>query len=171
MSRNLSVRQLKFAAAVAAGKSQVEAYKEAGYAPNGKRETAQRDAKKLARKAEVRASIEKMRRQLLPDPGDVRDIRTHAMAVIVGLSLDAEEEKVRLAAATWLYEETGKQIAEREALEAARTPDRGERIVHEEIAQELRMLYLKAGIPARTRTDALGARAEPLVVEATPGEE
>jgi hypothetical protein len=144
MPRNLTTRQLKFAAAVASGKTQIAAFEEAGYGVSGKRTTAVRNAKKTAQNAEVRAAIEKMRRQLLPDPGDVREIRTHAMAVIVGLSMDAEDEKVRLAAGQWLYEETGKQmaqIAERERLEAgraARTPD------HLEVVAQLRALYRKA---------------------------
>jgi len=50
---------------------------------------------------------EEMRLQLLPEPGDVQEIRAHALAVIVRLLLNAEDEKVRLAAAKWLHEETG----------------------------------------------------------------
>jgi len=118
MPRNLTSRQKKFIAAIAAGKTQTAAYKEAGYAANGKPRTTVRSARRLAQHAEVRAAIEEMQVQLLPDPGDVREIRAHAMGVIVRLSLEAEEEKVRLAAAQWLHEETGKQIAERERLKA-----------------------------------------------------
>ena len=118
MPRNLTSRQKKFIAAIAAWKTQTAAYKEAGYAANGKPRTTVRSARRLAQHAEVRAAIEEMQVQLLPDPGDVREIRAHAMGVIVRLSLEAEEEKVRLAAAQWLHEETGKQIAERERLKA-----------------------------------------------------
>ena len=42
------------------------------------------------------------------------------MAVIVGLSLNAQDEKVRMRSAEWLHEETGRQIAEQERLEGAR---------------------------------------------------
>jgi phage terminase small subunit len=152
---------MKFVAAVAGGKTQTAAYKEAGYATNGKPRTAVRNARQLAQNAEVRAAIEKMQLQLLPDPGDVRVLRAHAMGVIVRLSLEAEEEKVKLAAATWLHEETGKQIAERERL--ARSQERPKRESVQEIIAELRMLYAKA----------LPDREPPLLetVGEAPGEE
>ena len=137
MPRNLTSRQKKLIAAIAAGKTQTAAYKEAGYAANGKPRTTVRSARRLAQHAEVRAAIEEMQVQLLPDPGDVREIRAHAMGVIVRLSLEAEEEKVRLAAAQWLHEETGKQIAERERLKAE--PPREESA--EEVIVQLRKLY------------------------------
>jgi hypothetical protein len=148
MPRDLNARQLKFAQAIAAGKTRIEAYEEAGYSTRGKRETRVRVAKKTAKHPEIRAAVEKMQLQLLPDPGDVREIRAHAMGVIVKLSLEAGDEKVRLAAATWLHEETGKQIAERERLEKTQQqrPPRWESDA--EIIAELRMLYAKA-LPKR----------------------
>jgi phage terminase small subunit len=124
---------MKFVAAVAGGRTQTAAYKEAGYATDGKPRTTVRNARQLAQNAEVRAAIEKM--QL------VREIRAHAMGVIVRLSLEAEDDKVRLAAAQWLHEETGKQIAEREKL--ARSEERS-RESGPEIIAKLRMLYAKA---------------------------
>ena len=92
----------------------------------------------------------------------MRAIRAHAMAVIVGLSLNAQDEKVRMRSAELLHEETGRQIAEQERLEglqvvpAANSP--------EAILEELRGLYEKA-LPEAAR------EPEPLVVEAAPGEE
>jgi len=42
-----------------------------------------RSAKRAAKKGEIRAAIEEMRLQLLPDPGDVRELKAHARAGMV----------------------------------------------------------------------------------------
>ena len=144
MARKLSVRQRKFASLVAEGKTQIAAYEEAGYSTKGKRETAGRNARQLAQHAEVRANIEEMRDRLLPSPGDLRKINEHALAVIVGLSQDARDEKVRLQAAEWLHEETGRQIAERERLAKIEQQRGPRRESDQQIIHELRMLYAKA---------------------------
>jgi phage terminase small subunit len=164
MARSLTTRQRKFVAAVAAGKTQAGAYTAAGFAPNSSPKTAARDARRLAHKGEIRAAIEKMQLELLPQPKDLRAINEHAMAVIVRLSLEAEEEKVKLAAAQWLHEETGRQIAERERLEKIQQQRPVRRENQEGVIAELRMLYAKA----------LPGRRPPLletVAEKVPGEE
>jgi hypothetical protein len=158
MPRNLTSRQKKFIAAIAAGKTQTAAYKEAGYAANGKPRTTVRSARRLAQHAEVRAAIEEMKVQLLPDPGDVRAIHAHAMAGMFQLSLMAEDEKVRFAALEWLHEETRKQMAERERLEGAKRRQEEPAV---EVIAELRALYAKA----------LPEHKEPLVVETATEEE
>jgi hypothetical protein len=83
-----------------------------------------------------------MREQLLPDPGDVRDLHAHALGVVVELSLHSPDHRVRLQAATWLREETGKLIAERKKLEEAEEPrEVEERSV---LVAELREIYAAA---------------------------
>jgi phage terminase small subunit len=168
MPRNLSARQLKFAAAIAAGETQAAAYTAAGFAPNSSPKTAARDARRLAQKGEVRAAIEKMQLQLLPDPGDVRGIRAHAMGVIVRLSLEAEDEKVKLQAARWLHEETGRQIAERERLEKIQQQSAPRRESDAEIIAELRMLYAKA-LPSAPESELLEAVSDG-TADGQPGE-
>jgi phage terminase small subunit len=141
---NLNTRQRKFVAAVAQGETYAGAYRSAGYADGGKPVTTRRNAQRLAKNAKVRASIEEMRLELLPQPKDLRAINEHAMAVIVRLSVEAEEEKVKLAAAQWLHEETAKQIAERERLEKIQQQRPVRRESDQEIIAELRALYAKA---------------------------
>jgi hypothetical protein len=83
-----------------------------------------------------------MRQQLLPDPGDVRDLHAHAMGVVVELSLHSPDHRVRFQAATWLREETGKLIEERKKLEQAVEPSVAqERSV---LVAELREIYATA---------------------------
>jgi len=145
MPRNLTSRQLKFAAAVAGGKAQTAAYKEAGYATNGKPRTAVRNARALAQNAEVRASIREMQLQLLPAPGDMKAVYEHGLATILQLT-KCEDSKVRLAAAEWLCAEAEKQAEKRktleaekrETLEAAGTGD------PRELLSQLEALYRKA---------------------------
>jgi hypothetical protein len=120
----------------------------AGFAPNSSPKTAARDARRLAQKGEIREAIEKMQLELLPQPKDLRAINEHAMAVIVRLSLEAEEEKVKLAAAQWLHEETAKQLVERERLEKIQQQRPPRRESQEKIVAELRMLYERA-LPGR----------------------
>ena len=83
------------------------------------------------------------------------------MAVIVGLSLNAQDESED-GSAEWLHEETGRQIAEQEKLEAARVVPAANS--PEAIFEELRGLYQKA-LPGAAQEQ------EPLVVKAAPGEE
>jgi phage terminase small subunit len=160
--RNLNTRQRKFVSMVAAGETCTEAYRQAGYSDAGKPVTTRRNAQRLAKNAEVRASIEELRCRLLPSPGDLKKINEHAMGVIVELSLEAKDEKVRLLASKWLHEETARQIeiAEREKLR--QTPVRRES--DQQIIQELRMLYAKA-LPGREPPPLVEVAAE------APGEE
>jgi hypothetical protein len=157
MARELNTRQLKFAAAVAAGRTRIEAYEEAGYAVNGKRETAVRNAKRKAKHVEVRAAIEEMQLQLMPAPDDMRAVYAHGLATIIQLSNSCEDSRTRLAAAQWLCAEAKEQAEKRQTLEAARGTN-----PREEIIAELRALYRKA-LPER----------EPLVeaVSTLPGDE
>jgi len=153
---------MEFAAKVAERKPLVRAYREVYKPANDKAASVYQNAKRSARHPGIAARIKELQLELLPDPGDVRAIRAHAMAVIVGLSLNAQDEKVRMRSAEWLHEETGRQIAEQERLEGARVvPAANSR---EAILEELRGLYQKA-LPGAAQEQ------EPLVVEAAPGEE
>ena len=160
MPRSLTFRQMKFAAAVAGGSGQTAAYKEAGYAANGKPRTTVRNARQLAQKSQVQEAIREMRQQLLPDPGDVRDLYTHAMGVMVELSLHSQDDRVRYQASAWIREETGKQIAEQEKLKGAMRP-----ASREEVLGELRKLF-EQHLPER----APFIDQKPLVLEAAKEE-
>jgi hypothetical protein len=98
MPRNLTTRQMKFVVAVAGGKTQTAAYKEAGYAANGKPRTTVRNARQLAQNAAVRASIREMQLQLLPAPDDMKAIYAHGLATIIQLSNSCEDSRVSLNA-------------------------------------------------------------------------
>jgi hypothetical protein len=145
MPRNLNARELKFAAAVAQGKTYAAAYEQAGYAVNGKRETAVRNAKRKAKQEEVRAAIEEMQLQLLPAPENLRAIYEHGLARMVQLS-NCEDRKVSEDAAKWLCAEAERQMEKRKALEAVKVPER--RQSDAEIIAELKMLYAQA-LPPR----------------------
>ena len=162
MARKLNTRQMEFAVKVAEGKPLVTAYREVYKPANDKAPSVYQNAKRSARHPGIAARIQELQLELLPDPGDVRAIRSHAMAVIVGLSLNAQDEKVRMRSAEWLHEETGRQIAEQERLEGVRVVPAANS--PEAILEELRGLYEKA-LPEAAR------ELEPLVVEAAPGEE
>ena len=162
MARKLNARQVQFAVKVAEGKPLVTAYREVYKPANDKAASVYQNAKRSARHPGIAARVQELQLELLPDPGDVRAIRAHAMAVIVGLSLNAQDEKVRMRSAEWLHEETGRQIAEQERLEGARVVPAANS--PEAIFEELRGLYQKA-LPEAAREQ------EPLVVDAVPGEE
>ena len=162
MARKLNTRQVQFAVKVAEGNPLVTAYREVYKPANDKAASVYQNAKRSARHPGIAARIKELQLELLPDPGDVRAIRAHAMAVIVGLSLNAQDEKVRMRSAEWLHEETGRQIAEQERLEGARVVPAANS--PEAIFEELRGLYQKA-LPGAAQEQ------EPLVVKAAPGEE
>ena len=161
MARKLNTRQMEFAVRVAEGEPLVAAYREVYKPANDKAASVYQNAKRSARHPGIAARIKELQLELLPDPGDVRAIRAHAMAVIVGLSLNAQDEKVRMRSAEWLHEETGRQIAEQERLEGVRVVPAANS--PEAIFEELRALYEKA-LPEAAR------EPEPLVVEAARGE-
>jgi len=123
-----------------------------------------RSAKRAAKKGEIRAAIEEMRLQLLPDPGDVRELKAHARAGMVKLSVEARDEKVRYAALEWLHEVAEKEAAERERLEKIQQQRPPRREGQEEIIAELRMLYAKA-LPGREPPPLVEVAAD------APGEE
>jgi hypothetical protein len=133
---------MKFVAAVAAGKTQTAAYKDAGYATNGKPRTAVRNARQLAQNAAVRAAIEEMQLRLLPAPENLQAIYAHGLARMIQLS-NCEDRKVSEDAAKWLCAEAERQIEKRRVLEATKVPER-RRETDREIIEELRMLYRKA---------------------------
>jgi len=160
MPRKLNSKQLRFAAKVAEGQTLVGAYREV-YQHNGKRETASRTAKKKAKHPGIAAAIEEMRIQLLPDPGEARAIQAHLRAVAVKLATEAGDEKVRLQAVEWLYEELKQEIAERERLEGAKRRQEGPAV---EVIAELGALYAKA-LPGREPPPLAEVAAE------APGEE
>jgi hypothetical protein len=155
MARELNARQLKFAAAVAAGRTRIEAYEEAGYAVNGERETAVRNAKRKAKHGEVRAAIEEMQLQLMPAPDDMRAVYAHGLATIIRLSNSCEDSRVRLSAAQWLCAEAEKQAEKRQTLEAAQAPNQ-----REEIIAELHALYRKALPGQEQLVEAVKAAAD-----------
>jgi hypothetical protein len=161
MPKNLTSRQLKFAAAVAGGKTQTVAYKEAGYTTNGKPRTAVRNARALAQNAAVRVSIREMQLQLLPAPGDMKAVYEHGLATILQLT-KCEDSKVRLAAAEWLCAEAEKQAEKRKTLEAEKreTQEAARTSDPQEILSRLGALYQKA-LPAQ----------EPLVEEVSDEED
>jgi hypothetical protein len=161
-ARELDARRLKFAAAVAQGKTYSAAYREAGYSANGKPTTVGRSAQKLSQNGRVREAIQKMRQQLLPDPGDVRDLHAHALGVVVELSLHSPDQRVRLQAATWLREETGKLIEERKRLEQAVEPCEAQE--QSVLVAELREIYA-AALPWKVETGPVAETANEAAVE------
>jgi hypothetical protein len=131
-----------FAANVAAGKPLVAAYRESYKPANDKAPSVYQNAKRAAKHPQIAAQIKALQTQLLPGPDDVAKIRGHALSVAIRLSVSSEDDRVRLKAATWLYQESEKWAA----LEAAKPRDQAARPGDERatIIAELRALYRKA---------------------------
>jgi hypothetical protein len=126
---------MQFAAGVAAGKPLVTAYREVYKPAHDKAPSVYQNAKRAARHPQIAAQVKALETQLLPGPADVAKIWGHALSVAIRLSVSSQDDRVRLKAATWLYQEAEKW----EALEAARPRDQ-----REEVLSELRGLYEKA---------------------------
>lgn len=142
MPRNLNSRQMQFAASVAAGKSLVTAYRETYKPADDKAPSVYQNAKRAARNPKIAAQIKALQTELLPGPDDVAKIRGHALSVAIRLSVSSEDDRVRLKAATWLYQEAEKWTALEEARpcgQAARPRDERATII-----AELHALYRKA---------------------------
>jgi hypothetical protein len=139
MERELTVRQRRFAAGIAGGLSRGAAYQAAYPGINMKKSTLDSVAKKAAKKPRVKAEIERLTLELLPAPEDMRAIYAHGLAVIIQLSITAEDARVRLRAAEWLCSEAEK----REKLEAVQPPNQNQL---DEIFSELHALYQRGPI-------------------------
>ena len=142
MPRNLNSRQMQFAAGVASGKPLVTAYREIYKPSDEKAPSVYQNAKRAAKHPQIAAQIKALQTQLLPGPDDVAKIRGHALSVAIRLSVSSEDDRVRLKAATWLYQE-----AERwRALEAFPPRNQAARPGDERatIIAELHALYQRA---------------------------
>jgi len=149
--RNLNSRQMQFAAGVASGKPLVTAYREVYKPANEKAPSVYQNAKRAAKHPQIAAQIKALQTQLLPGPDDVGRIRGHALSVAIRLSVSSEDDRVRLKAATWLYQEAEKWTA----LEAARPRNQAARPGDERatIIAELHALYIspQTGVTHRTQ--------------------
>jgi hypothetical protein len=145
MARNqrLNLRQQQFAGAVASGKSFRAAYAETYGTGNSQPQTVARNARHAAGNPKVKERVEALRTELLPGPGDLARIRDHALSVAVEISLHSADDKARLRACEWLYEQAAE--ADRRLAQAVvvRAPDPTEGVI-----ADLRALYRKA-FPAK----------------------
>ena len=146
--RDLSNRRMKFVLAVAEGRTQIAAYREAGYVCGGKPGTTARNARRLAQNPQVRAAIREMRRQVLP-AADVGALYQQLLAAAFKLAETAKDDKTRLGALQW----AGATLEKiRKLKEAARTaeqatkPEGAEKPEEEreQIIAELRSIYASA---------------------------
>jgi len=163
MARNLNSRQMLFAANVAAGKPLVTAYRETYKPSNDKAPSVYQNAKRAAKHPQIAARIKALQTELLPSPDDVAKIRGHALSVAIRLSLSSPDDRIKLKAATWLYQEAEKWAA----LEAAKPRDHAARPGDERatIIAELSALYRKA-LPDREPPLVEEVRSAPTAYEA-----
>jgi hypothetical protein len=131
-----------FAANVAAGKPLVTAYREVYKPAKDKAPSVYQNAKRAAKHPQISAQIKALQTELLPGPDDVAKIRGHALTVAIRLSLFSADDRIKLKAATWLYQESEKWAT----LEAAKPRDHAARPGDEPatIIAELHALYRKA---------------------------
>lgn len=101
--RPLTVKQQKFAAAVAGGKPKTVARRENYVETPGFPKATSRRASELAAKPHVAAEIRRLTWLGLPVVDDVRGMREHSVRVLSDLSRSAESEEVRFKAAVMLY--------------------------------------------------------------------
>jgi len=102
MTRDLNSRQTKFAHLVAGGKTLVGAYRIVYEPGDPKAMHVFRNARRLAAHPEVKARIRQF--QELFNTEDAEAIQHHAISVAHRLSISANNERVRLAAAELLFE-------------------------------------------------------------------
>ena len=153
--RPLTVKQTKFAAAVADGKPKAVAHRE-NYkqSPNPKYRMAdQRTASEMANQPHIAAEIRRLTWLSCPPLADTAGMRSQAVRVIADLSRSAKSEQVRLNAALALY-----RIAEqtRAAASPSATTQEQDRLL-----DGLRALYRKiqatAGSPPAMQAPAPAA--------------
>ena len=142
--RPLTVKQTKFAAAVADGKPKAVAHRE-NYkqSPNPKYRMAdQRTASEMANQPHIAAEIRRLTWLSCPPLADTAGMRSQAVRVIADLSRSAKSEQVRLNAALALY-----RIAEqtRAAASPSATTQEQDRLL-----DGLRALYRKIQATAGT---------------------
>jgi phage terminase small subunit len=100
----LTAKQMLFARLYSSGQySKIEAYEEAGYMPNGKRESRRVESQKLAKRPHVAQAIAAYQAELLP-LDEIKAEKQNALRSIKTLAFGAKDERVRLASARALYE-------------------------------------------------------------------
>jgi phage terminase small subunit len=100
----LTAKQALFVRFYASGRySLVRAYQEAGYMPNGKRESRRVESQKLAKRPHVAQAIAAYQAELLP-LDEMKAEKQNALRSIKTLAFGAKDERVRLASSRALYE-------------------------------------------------------------------
>jgi hypothetical protein len=141
MERELSVRQRRFAAEIAAGHSRAKAYAVAYPDQRMKKSTLEAEAKKAAKHPKVRAEVARLTLELLPPVENLRAAYQHALSTILRLTIDSRDDRLRFDAARWLVA----QYEKREELEERRVPTGSVVEVNREaIIQDLKELYRRA---------------------------
>jgi hypothetical protein len=152
MERELSVRQRRFAAEIAAGRSRAQAYALAYPGQKMKKGTLEVEARKTAKHPRVKAEIERLLLQLLPPVQDMRAVYEHALSTVIKLSIESRDDRVRLDCARWLRAECERQ----EQLMAAVRPEPET----ERMLTALRALYVQieggASYPAQAALEIVG---------------
>jgi hypothetical protein len=113
MERELSIRQRRFAAELAAGRSRAKAYATAYPDQRMKKGTLEVEAKKAAKHPKVQAEVARLTLQLLPPVEDMRAAYQHAFSTVLRLTIESPDERLRFDAARWLRAECekNKQLA------------------------------------------------------------
>jgi hypothetical protein len=147
--RPLSVKEDRFARLYGSGRySKVRAYQEAGYMPNGKKNSQRVESQKLAKKPKIRAAIQLYTLEQLPPLEDLREERAAALRNVRHLALTSEDDRVRLLATKSWFEFASilAQLPDRSEVERERDGGR------EALFKDLGALYRRAlgenGAPA-----------------------
>jgi hypothetical protein len=105
MERELSIRQRRFAAELATGRSRAKAYAAAYPDQRMKKGTLEVEAKKVAKHPKVQAEVARLTLQLLPPVEDMRAAYEHAFSTVLRLTIESPDERLRFDAARWLRAE------------------------------------------------------------------
>jgi hypothetical protein len=135
MERELSVRQRRFAAEIAAGQSRAKAYAIAYPNQRMKKGSLEVVSKKAAKHPKVKAEIERLLIQLLPPVQDMRAAYEHAFSTVIKLSIESRDDRVRFDCARWLRAEYERQ---EQLITAVRPEPETERML-----ATLRALYIQ----------------------------
>jgi hypothetical protein len=161
MKRPLSVKQRRFALGVASGLSKTAAHA-AAYPNNMKRSTRDTAAKQTAKNPRVKAEITRLTLELMPPVEDMRAVYGHALSVIVKLSTESSDDRVRFDCARWMRAECERQ---EQLLAASRPEPETERMLG-----ALRALYAEIEGYAGAPTQALEMVADVANTAASPAE-
>jgi hypothetical protein len=132
-----TVKQRKFAAAIADGESKTEAFAKAYSIKQGtKRASVRRQAVAAAERPAVRREVERLLQAALPAHDDIRALHRHAITRIAELARDGEPGE-RLRASIWLAEYSDAAARIRGDWAAA-DPDKD--------LQKIRAIFQKSGI-------------------------